>query len=55
MSKHKEKKKENNQKTPKKDSMEQHGELLYKKNKEDIDADEVFHDPKVPGMYAGDC
>jgi len=40
---------------PKKDSIEQHGELLYKKNKKDIDVDEVYHDPKVPGKFAGDC
>lgn len=40
---------------PKKDSIELHGELLYKKDTDDVDADEVYHDPKVPGKFAGDC
>lgn len=40
---------------PRKDSIEQHGELLYKKKPDEIDADEVYHDPKVPGKFAGDC
>lgn len=40
---------------PKKDSIELHGELLYKKDHDETDADEVYHDPKVPGKFAGDC
>lgn len=40
---------------PSKDSIELHGELLYKNKPDEIDADEVYHDAKVPGKFAGDC
>ncbi len=40
---------------PSKDSIEIHGALLYKNKHDEVDADEVYHDPKVPGKFAGDC
>ncbi|MEI6054806.1 MAG: hypothetical protein WCR55_02000 [Lentisphaerota bacterium] len=40
---------------PSRDSIELHGELMYKKNTDEVDVDEVYHDPKVPGRFAGDC
>ncbi len=42
--------------TDKKDNLEIHGKLLYRKPDDDsIEAEEVYQKPSVPGEYAGDC
>lgn len=40
----------------KKDNLEIHGKLLYRKSDDDaIDSDDIYQKPNVPGEYAGDC
>jgi len=42
--------------TKKKDNLEIHGKLLYRRSDDNsIDAEDIYTAPSVPGKYAGDC